>query len=281
MKFSEFLKSNLSHQPHYLLIGNPISHSLSPLMHNTAFQYYGLQARYQAVAVSINDIDSLVAHFNSNYFLGANITIPHKKMLVDTVDELSSAAKKIGVINTIVKKNGKLTGHNTDAYGFRTPLEEIGEDITLDRAIIFGVGGATKAILHALGKMGFEEICLVSREPEHHRFKNTNHIVCSYDSWPHYCDEATLLVNATPLGMAPHIDSSPIKDQEIELLEKKVCYDIVYNPRETKFIKQAKLAGGYPIGGIDMLIHQGAKAFELWTGKPFPISLVKMKLDAI
>ena len=273
MTFSQFKVSPKSNSPHYLLIGNPVSHSVSPLMHNTALKHYEIEAKYHAVAVSMSDIPSLLAHFNNDNFLGANITIPHKENFFDAVDELTVEAKDIGAINTIIKRDGKLIGHNTDAYGFKEELE-------FGRAVVFGSGGATKAIIYALNDLGFEEVVMVSRKPQMHN-QITNATMCSYDAWTEYADECSLIINATPLGMIPNTESSPIQPHEVEYLEGKLCYDIVYNPRETTFLKQAKLSGGIPIDGLDMLIHQGAKSFQLWTGQEFPVGLVKMKLDDI
>ncbi|MBO6793282.1 MAG: shikimate dehydrogenase [Balneolaceae bacterium] len=279
MTFSKFLESEASEKPHFLLIGNPVSHSVSPLMHNTALKHHQMEAIYTAVQVDMSEIPSLSAHFNSPLFLGANITIPFKVELLQVVDELTSEAEAIGAINTIIKGNGKLIGHNTDAYGFVQPLHDINLEVfDTDRALIFGTGGATKAIIYALNDLGFEEVCLVSREPKRMDHQQDT-LYCSYDTWFDYADEASLIVNATPLGMYPNIDSSPVKDDQIEFLAEKICYDIVYNPLETKFIRQAKRANGLPIGGLDMLIHQGAESFYKWTGKRFPVGLIKMKLD--
>ncbi len=280
MTFTQFKLSEESNKPHYLLIGNPVSHSVSPLMHNTSLEYYEMDAKYHAVAVAMSEMPSLVAHFNSESFLGANITIPHKENLLEAVDQLTQEASEIGAINTILKKDGRLIGHNTDAYGFMIPLEDFLQEIELDRAIVFGSGGATKAILYALNDLGFEEVVMVSRNPA--KYSNLEGVeLCSYDSWIEYAEDSSLIINATPLGMIPNTEASPVKKHEEEVLEGKLCYDIVYNPRETTFLKQAKRAGGIPIGGLDMLIHQGAKSFQLWTGKEFPVGLVKMRLDEI
>ncbi len=280
MTFTKFKQSEKSNSPHYLLIGNPVNHSVSPLMHNTALKQHEIDAEYHAVAVAMSEIPSLAAHFNDPNFLGANITIPHKENFMEVVDEFTPEAEVIGAINTLIKQNGKLIGHNTDSYGFQVPLEEHLEEIEPDRAIIFGSGGATKAIVYALNDLGFEEVVMVSRRPD--RYSDSSDLItCGYDFWADYADETSLIINATPLGMIPNTEASPIKDDEKELLEGKLCYDIVYNPKETKFLKQAISVGGIPIGGIDMLIHQGAKSFQLWTGKEFPIGLIKMKLDDI
>ena len=280
MTFTKFKESKKSNQPHYLLIGNPVSHSVSPLMHNTALKYHKIDAEYHAVAVAMSEIPSLVAHFNNESFLGANITIPHKENFLDVVDALTKEADEIRAINTILKQNGKLIGHNTDAYGFAAPLEDYLDDLDMGRAIIFGSGGATKAIIYALNDLGFDEVIMVSRRPEKYS-DIAGVILSSYYNWPDYVEEASLIINATPLGMIPNTDASPIKNNERELLSEKLCYDIVYNPKETTFLKQARSSNGITIGGIDMLIHQGAKSFKLWTGKEFPIGLIKMKLDEI
>ena len=280
MKLNEFLSSEESVLPHYLLIGKPVSHSVSPLMHNTALQHHGITARYFAVDVEMSEIGKLAAHFNRSPFRGANITIPHKQNFLEAVDELTDEARKIGAINTILKKENKLTGHNTDAFGFAEPLKEFEDEFEPDRAIIFGSGGATKAIVYALSKMGFGEIVMVSRNPGRAQSEIAGDIILSsYDAWQDYADEATLIINATPLGMLPDINTSPVQDNETGLLAGKICYDIVYNPRKTKFLRQAKQEGGIPVGGLDMLIYQGAESFRLWTGKEFPVGLVKMKLD--
>ncbi len=278
MTFSEFINSASANNPHFLLIGNPVSHSVSPIMHNAALNHHGIEAEYVAVAVSMSEISSLISHFNNEKFLGANITLPHKQHLFSAVDELTETASAIGAINTILKRENILVGENTDVYGFKKPLYEHIDDIDLDRAVVFGTGGATKAITYALNDLGFEEVVLVSRKPERH-LQTEGIIMCSYDLWTEYAEDATVIVNATPLGMYPNVNASPVKESEIDTLGDKLCYDIVYNPRKTTFLNQAEQAGGIPVGGLEMLIYQGAKSFELWTDKEFPIKLVKERLD--
>lgn len=280
MEFTKFLHSESSRQPHYLLIGSPVTHSISPLMHNTALEHHNIKANYHAVSVRNSEISSLIAHFNRLEFLGANITIPYKETLFDAMDTLGMEAAQIGAINTIVKRDGKIVGENTDAYGFRVPLEDYEDELAGERAIIFGTGGATKAINFALLEMGVEEIVMVSRRPGRYN-EASDVIMCSYENWAAYAEEAAIIINATPLGMEPNTVASPVKDQEKGILSDKICYDIVYNPRQTKFLSQAKESGGTPIGGLDMLIHQGAKSFKLWTGQEFPLGLIKMKLDDV
>lgn len=280
MDFNEFLESESSRHPHYLLIGSPISHSVSPMMHNTALEHHNLKASYHAVAVRNSEISTLIAHLNRLEFLGANITIPYKETLFDAMDTLGMEAAQIGAINTIVKRDGKIVGENTDAYGFKVPLEDHEDHLAGERAIIFGTGGATKAVIFALHQIGIEEIVMVSRRPG--RYDDKEGItMCSYENWSAYADEAAIIINATPLGMVPNTEASPVGSKEVHFLKDTICYDIVYNPRVTTFLKQAKEVGGKPIGGLDMLIYQGAKSFNLWTGLEFPLGLIKMKLDDV
>lgn len=280
MNFQQFLKSEESKKPHYLLIGNPVSHSVSPLMHNTALEHYDIDAVYHAVQVGSEDMTSLISHFNRDAFLGANITIPYKQTFLEVVDVISDQAKQIAAINTITKEEGSLHGYNTDAYGFSVPILDLEKEIEKERAIIFGSGGATKAIVYALNDLGFEEVVMVSRSPQLvDSVPGT--IIIDYDQWTNFAEESSLIINATPLGMIPDIHTSPVRDSEVSFLEHKVCYDIVYNPQQTMFLNQALKASAQLIGGLDMLIHQGARSFKLWTGKEFPVGLVKMKLDNV
>lgn len=280
MNFSEFLASESSHRPHYLLIGSPISHSVSPLMHNIALQHHNLKAEYHAVGVRQSEIPSLIAHFNKLEFLGANVTIPYKETMFEAMDTLGMEAAQIEAINTIVKRDGKIVGENTDEYGFRVPIEEYEDELYGERAIIFGTGGATKAINFALQGMGLEEIIMVSRRPGQYDTSGDMKM-CNYNNWTAYAEDASIIINATPLGMEPNIEASPVADDQVGILSGKICYDVVYNPQETKFLKQAKQAAGIPVGGLDMLIHQAAKSFKMWTGLEFPLGLIKMKLDDV
>lgn len=256
-------------------------HSLSPLMHNIALKHNKIGGEYISVSVASKDVNMVIAHCTNDAFLGANITIPHKELFLDAVDELTEVAQEIGAINTIIKQDQKLIGHNTDAYGFMKPIEYYVDDLEGERVIIFGSGGATKAIVYALRNTGVSELILVSRRPEMYNDSEDDIIRCNYDNWIAYAEEAVMIVNATPLGMSPNTERSPIRDEDVEILEEKICYDIVYNPRQTKFLKQAINSGGIPVGGLEMLIHQGAKSFNLWTGFEFPIDKIKTQLDEV
>ena len=240
-------------------------HSLSPTMHNLALKHNKIGGEYISVSVSSRDVNMVLAHCSNDSFLGANITIPHKELFLDVVDELTDEAKEIGAINTLVKQEGKLIGHNTDAYGFIKPIENYIDDLHGERVIIFGSGGATKAIVFALRNLGVEQIILVSRRPEMYENSAEENIIrCSYDNWNAYAEDSAMIVNATPLGMAPNTESSPVDDQDIEILNDKLCYDIVYNPIETNFLKIGKKLGNKIENGKLMFVYQAYFAFNTW-----------------
>lgn len=249
-------------------------------MHNTAARYYGMEIEYHAVQLEQSELSTLAAHLNEKSFRGANITIPYKQLVMDYMDSLDATASAIGAVNTIVREDYKIAGYNTDSYGFSVPLQNFADELEYSKALIFGTGGATRAIIHALKEYHVEEIVLISRRPDRRtEFDDDETVsIAGYESWMTYAEDASLVVNATPLGMSPKSGEAPIRDDEGKILNGKICYDIVYNPVKTKFIELAKEAGARTIGGLEMLIHQGNKSFELWTGRLFPIKEVKKKL---
>ena len=279
--FQDFKLSDLALKPHYLVIGHPISHSLSPLMHQTALDYHGIDASYLAVDLQPNELSEFIAWCNRDDFLGCNITIPYKNTFLDIVDWIDSVSEKMLTINTIVKDNHTLKGYNTDVFGFMQGIEPYLKNLDLSRAIIFGTGGAARAVKTALFDAGFEVLIFVSRNVsgKESLFDEDNIKIVNYEQWYAFADEASLIVNSTPVGMHPKTDEMPISEQDSYLLKDKFCYDLIYNPLETKFLKQAKKMGAVTINGLDMLIYQGSKSFELWTGKPFPIKPIKKKLN--
>lgn len=277
MTLSQFVQSAESNSPHYLLLGHPVEHSWSPLMHNIALHHHEIEAEYYAINVQDNELIDLASFFNTDLFLGANVTIPYKQSIADYMDRIDSSAREIGAINTIVKNDYQLEGYNTDYSGFIEPLQAYEFELEGASAVIFGTGGAARAIVYGLTEMGVDEIFLVSRSPNritsYHNHRRVQ--IISYDNWTSFAENALLIVNATPLGMYPNVNSSPVRDQEKHYLEAKLCYDIVYNPVETKFLRQASEVGAKTIDGLDMLIHQGSKSFKLWTGCSFPINIVR------
>jgi len=282
LSFEKFRNSKFSGRSHYLVVGHPISHSLSPLMHNIALQHYKIDAEYFAIDLSPASIPDFTAWINRDAFRGCNITIPYKQQLLPVPDKLSTEANTLGAINTIAKnEEGTVsTGYNTDIFGFQQPLLTYSNSLDYGRAIVFGTGGASLAVQYALWDMGFEEIILVSRSPgrvQPLQNSGTTHLV-DYTQWQAYAPESSLAINTTPLGMGKLKGQSVISDDEVPYLADKICYDLVYNPLQTRFLRQAKNAGAETINGLDMLIHQGSRSFEIWAGHPFPHGKVKQRL---
>lgn len=280
MNLTTFKNSDSSKTPHYLLLGHPVEYSRSPLMHNTALEHYNMSARYHAVDLQSNELTDLAVYMNRDMFLGANITIPYKQMITQYLDEIDSRAQEIGAVNTVVTSDYRLTGYNTDCAGFLAPLEGYEQELDGGRAIIFGTGGASRALVVALEQMNIEEIYLVSRKPERvTSFDRYDRVeVISYNEWTTLAEEAALIVNATPLGMHPKTNRSPVRDMEKQFLGDTICYDIVYNPLKTMFLEQAEAVGSTTIGGLEMLIQQGSRSFEHWTGRSFPIEIIRERL---
>jgi shikimate dehydrogenase len=278
--FTQFTSDGDAKRPHYLVIGNPIGHSLSPLMHQHALNYHGIDAVYRAVELKPDEIAGFAAWVNRDEFQGCNITIPYKERLVELADYLDEDAEAAGVINTLAKSGHTVNGHNTDIYGFMQPLYPFEELLEGGRAIVFGTGGASRAVEIALEKMGMDELIFVSRNPSAKQDRSPAlYTRCvNYSQWQAFADEAALFVNTTPLGMNPNPDSSPVDDADIGLLNGKICYDLIYNPLQTRFLKQADKAGAEMIDGLQMFIWQGNRSFEIWTGKTFPIEDIRTLL---
>jgi shikimate dehydrogenase len=276
IRYQEFINQDGSKKPHFMVVGHPIGHSLSPFMHSIALKYHKIEADYLAVDLEPSDISSFTSWINKDSFLGSNVTIPYKSQFLEVVDELEETAASIGALNTIVKSDGTIKGYNTDVYGFLKPLENYIERLNGESVIVFGTGGASKAVIYGLRQIGVEQIVLVSRNPG--SINRDGLLLCNYSNWQAYAEESVMMVNTTPLGMYPDTNQSPVREQEANLLEGKLCYDLVYNPLQTTFLKLAMKFHAETIGGLDMFIAQGAKSFELWTGKNFPVSKISEAL---
>lgn len=270
------------------LIGHPVKHSLSPLMHNTAFEELGLNSIYLAFKVEKSSLGDAVKGLKSLGVCGFNVTIPHKVEIVEYIDEKDRSAVDIGAVNTVVNRDGWLIGYNTDVQGVIFALERAGLTPLRGLAVIIGAGGAARAVVTALALMGCEEILILNRTEERgitlaHEAEKRYGIRCrglklTYKNLERNVEDADLIVNATSLGMHPEIDQSPVPKELIP--EGAAVFDVVYTPLETRFLREAKERGAKTIPGIDMLIGQGASSFKLWTGKEFPVETVKKRLIA-
>jgi len=270
------------------VIGNPIEHSLSPTIHNAAFQKLGLNFVYLAFRVDAIQ-DAIKGLKALGGFRGASVTIPHKVSVVPFLDDLEPTAKQIGAVNTILAGEGKLTGYNTDATGALRALREGGAPLKNETVVMLGSGGAARAIAFALAaESGISCLNLLGIEEKERtalaadlRTKTTMNVVDAY------LDEATLkavlpqarvLIHCTPLGMAPKIGKSCVP--AMFLHRGLTVMDIVYNPRNTQLLTDAQAAGCRTIRGLEMFLHQAAAQFELWTNKPAPTDVMRAVLES-
>ena len=253
-------------------------------MHQAAFDHAGIDATYDAWETHPNDLGYRVRRLRDDRYLGANVTVPHKQAVLEHLDEVDDLAGRIGAANTIVNSNGKLLGANTDADGFITSLKVWGdiEPAGLD-AVLVGAGGAARAAAHALADSGIGSLTIANRTLDRARSladeinvlgTEANAIGLSDTGFVSLCERADLLVNSTSVGMlhGPAEDASPIPASVIT--PGCVVYDMVYNPPDTPLLKSAEEAGARIVGGLPMLVYQGAAAWSRWTGRDAPVDVM-------
>lgn len=279
LSLPDFLSSERINFPFAVVCGNPISHSLSPMVHNFAYQRVGLNVTYYAVKVAQADEMLLPKLFRHENFCGANITIPLKQQILAYLDIPSDDVLQSGACNTVYRNNsGQICGQNTDISGFIAPLRPYLDQIRQGRVLVFGSGGASKAVVQGLKNIGIGQISIVSRDPA--TALSPGVTMLSYSEWPAAALQATLIINTTPLGMFPNVSGSPVEDDFVPVLAKRICYDIIYTPRITRFLHQAASVEAHIIDGLDMFVGQASGAFSLFTGHPFPDVQVKELLVA-
>lgn len=273
------------------LLGSPVAHSISPLMHNEAFRQLGLDYVYLCFDVNEESLTSAVKGLKSCGIRGFNLTMPNKNKIVELLDSLSPAAQLIGAVNTVVNDNNKLIGYNTDGIGYMQAVQDAGHNIIGKNITVMGAGGAATAICAQAALDGVSKIHIFAR-PTSRFWHRTQKLVdtinstlpCQaelYDnddknSLRHSIEDSALLINATSVGMAPHTDASILTDLSL-FREELIVSDVIYNPKETMFLRLARQAGCQTFNGMYMLLYQGAEAFRLWTGQEMPISIIKEK----
>lgn len=245
----------------YGLLGEKLSHSLSPEIHKEIFKKLNIKGSYSLYEVNKNDIDSVIDSIKILGINGINVTIPYKNVIMKTLDNISNEAKEIGAVNTICIKNNKSIGYNTDYFGFGEMLKKFNVECRDKNIVILGAGGASKAVVQYFYDNKAKNIYLVSRNPK--TVYNKKFIkVISYEELENIKD-ADIIVNTTPCGMYPNIDNMAI-NKDI-LTNYKVAIDIIYNPKETKFLKEARKLGLITVDGLYMLVGQAIKAEEIWN----------------
>ncbi|MDL1962880.1 MAG: shikimate dehydrogenase [Deltaproteobacteria bacterium] len=260
----------------FCVLGNPISHSLSPVMHNSAFAHIGYNGVY--LAFNVKDVSSAVSGIRGLGIKGASVTIPHKLTVMEFLDEIDESAVKIGAVNTIVNKQGRLSGYNTDYLGATNALLEK-TSIKDKKVIMIGAGGAARAIGYGILSEGGRLTIVNILEDEGERLAGD--LGVAYHPLQKYKDyDCQILINATPIGMNPNIDEMPIKKEYLQ--KDMVVMDVVYNPLKTRLLKEAEDIGCITTGGVSMFVYQGVAQFELWTGKKAPVDVMrKTVLDAL
>lgn len=272
------------------LLGSPVAHSISPMMHNEAFAQLGLDYAYLAFDVNEEELETAIEGLRAMKVKGFNLTMPNKNRMCRLCDKLSPVAQITGAVNTVVNENGIFVGHTTDGIGYMESVKEAGVNIIGEKITVLGAGGAATSIIAQAAFDGVTEISIFNQKSKsYERMEGiisqlTEQTNCklnlfTYDSQDilrKELAESILLVNTTPVGMAPNIEDSLITDTTM-FHSKLTVSDIIYNPEETKFLRLAKEAGCKTFNGLHMLLYQGAAAFKLWTGQEMPIEIIKEK----
>ncbi|NJM99668.1 MAG: shikimate dehydrogenase [Phormidesmis sp. RL_2_1] len=290
------------------VIGYPVEHSFSPLMHNAAIAHLNAQQAnadfvYLPFPIRPEWLKDAIAGFTAIGLRGFNITIPHKQAIMPLLDDISDIARAIGAVNTVWRSESenqvRWHGTNTDVTGFMAPLKALKRDWSNAPAIILGNGGAARAVVAACHQLGFPQIWVVGRSPDKlQQFKQSwanspdiaeklsvclQHDLVPYANKaasPKASPKASLVVNATPLGMHPQVKHTPLDQAQMQAImaTDAIAYDLIYTPRPTQFLQQASTAGFATIDGLEMLIQQGAAALEIWLGQPAPVSVMRQTL---
>lgn len=266
------------------VIGDPIEHTMSPVMHNAAFKELGLDYLYVPLRVKREELGKAVESVRALNIRGLNVTLPHKVAIISFLDELDPLARKIGAVNTIVNDDGVLTGYNTDATGFLQALLEGGVEPKEKKVVILGAGGASRAISFILAERDAYLVILnrlleldwakeLAQRVSKVSKKGVKALELNEKNLEMVLEGADILINATSVGMSPDVDETPVPAKLLK--PGLIVFDIVYNPIQTRLLKEARAAGAQTIGGLDMLAWQGAIAFEKWTGRKAPLELMK------
>ncbi|HEY9646899.1 MAG TPA: shikimate dehydrogenase [Chroococcidiopsis sp.] len=284
------------------VMGCPIEHSLSPVMHNAAIEVMRsvdadalspLNYVYLPFSVKPERLAAAIAGFSAIGVQGFNVTIPHKQAIIPFLSEVSAIAQAVGAVNTVYPTATGWGGTNTDVIGFLAPLRAMGHDWSQTQAVILGNGGAARAVVAGCAELGVGQIQVVGRNPEARQAflqswaasalaerLDSTLSVHGWEELPLLLPTATLLVNTTPVGMHPQVGASPVS---LDLLQQlptgAIAYDLIYTPRPTQFLRDAASVGAIALDGLEMLVQQGAAALELWLKRPVPIAVMRQALE--
>ncbi|MEB3209853.1 MAG: shikimate dehydrogenase [Leptolyngbyaceae bacterium] len=270
------------------VIGDPVKHSFSPAMHNAAIAHLGVDYVYLPLPVAAHRLKDALLGFDAIDVQGFNITIPHKQAIIPLLDAVSDTAQAIGAVNTVWKTEAGWNGTNTDMDGFLAPLQAMGRSWAQVTAVVLGNGGAARAVVAGCHALGCSSIHVVGRNAEKltqfqhswHGSPIENHLVTHlWEQLPDLISTAGLIVNTTPVGMAPHVTASPLDSASIAHIQPgAIAYDLIYTPSPTLFLQQAAEKGAIALDGLEMLVQQGATALEIWLQHPAPIEVMRTAL---
>ncbi|MEI2280924.1 MULTISPECIES: shikimate dehydrogenase [Paenibacillus] len=264
------------------VMGDPIAHSKSPAMHNAALQAAGVHGMYMPLHVQPDQLEAAIRGIVALGYRGVNVTIPHKEQVMQYLDVIDDSARLIGAVNTIVNENGKLTGYNTDGIGYvRSLKEEAVPQLEGKRIAVLGAGGAARGVIYALALEKPEQISILNRTAD-------RALTLATDLRSHGLGDisgngmqdaqavlatADIVINTTAAGMHPHVDDVPVDPAWIR--EGAAVSDLIYNPLETRLLRESRLRGCTVHGGLGMFVYQGAVAFEHWLGIPAPVDTMR------
>ena len=264
------------------IIGHPIGHSISPLFQQAALDAIGFDGTYQPWDVAPGDVGEFVAGLRAPGTLGINVTLPHKEEVIPFLDEVDDWASAAGAVNTIVNREGRLTGHNTDGIGFLRALREGADFEPRGRdVLVLGAGGSARGVVYALARVGAAQLFIANRTLERAerlaRLAIDSGVAAeamALSDAPGAAREVGLVVNCTSMGMVHGPDESGTPLTAADIPSSLLVNDLVYNPLETPLLREAAKAGASVLGGIQMLVYQGAASFEMWTGQDAPVPVM-------
>jgi shikimate dehydrogenase len=274
------------------IIGDPVEHSLSPVMQNAAIAKLNLDYVYIPFPVQLANLKQALEGFKAIDLVGFNVTIPHKQAIIPLLSEITPLARSIGAVNTVWRTNLGWQGTNTDVTGFIAPLKALERDWQKSIPVVLGCGGSARAVVAGLAELGCQEINLVGRNKDKlakfwQSWQNSLQItsllkIHDWENLTGLLPTADLLVNTTPVGMHPKVEDSPVSEELMQRLKANaIAYDLIYTPSPTKFLSLARDRGATAIDGLEMLIQQGAVALEIWLLQPAPIAIMRHSLKSV
>jgi shikimate dehydrogenase len=271
------------------VIGHPIAHSLSPVMHNAAIAHLGVDYVYTPFAIQPQNLAAAIAGFAAIGVQGFNITIPHKQTILPLLAQVSPVAAAIGAVNTVWHTEQGWQGTNTDVVGFLAPLKALARDWSQTTAVILGNGGAARAVVAGCAELGCAAVHVVGRDRgklevfQQSWQRSPIPVPVQIVAWHELAKllpEAELIINTTPIGMHPQEQECPLPPESLNLLQPgAIAYDLIYTPRPTLFLQQAAERGAIALDGLEMLVHQGAAALEIWLNQPAPVDVMRRSLE--